>query len=337
MVSEVELATLDVRYESYRLRQRVVEARLLASIAERGIAEPLEGVDLGPCHVLLNGFKRLRCARKLGLSSAPYVSLGADEALGIVALLRASNDRALSLLEQAGFVDELKRLHQMNVAQIAEVLSCSKEVLRRSLDGGATWEPPKIVADGGEKPAHNATAIADREKGWVSMRLGLLAEMPELVRQQLFAGAFPVYAYMYTVRPFMRMNKVKPGEVEAFVRALSGKGLSVRDIEHLAHGYFRGSEALREQIRAGNVALPLEQLKRSCQAADGCTAFEQAMLKDLEIVQKYLQRVSAKSHDPRLSTPAFQAQAHLLLGGLLSRSPAFFQSVRQLHDRCGQA
>ena len=299
MVSEVELATLDVRYESYRLRQRVVEARLLASIAERGIAEPLEGVDLGPCHVLLNGFKRWRCARKLGLSSAPYVSLGADEALGIVALLRASNDRALSLLEQAGFVDELKRLHQMNVAQIAEALS--------------------------------------RSKAWVSLRLGLLAEMPAAVRQKLFAGVFPVYAYMYTVRPFMRLNRVARADVEQFVTALSGKRLSVRDIEHLAHGYFRGSEALREQIRAGNVVLPLEQLKRSCQAADGCTAFEQAMLKDLEIVQKYLQRVASKSHDPRLSTPAFQAQAHLLLGGLLSRSPAFFQSVRQLHDRCGQA
>ena len=296
---DIELASLDVRYENHRLRDRAGEARLLAAIAERGIAEPLEGVDLGPCHVLLNGFKRWRCARKLGLTIAPYVSLGGDEALGIVALLRASNDRALSLLEQAGFVDELKRLHQMNVAQIAEVLSCSK--------------------------------------GWVSMRLGLLAEMPELVRQQLFAGAFPVYAYMYTVRPFMRMNKVKPGEVEAFVRALSGKGLSVRDIEHLAHGYFRGPEVLREQIRAGNVALPLERLKRSGQAADGCTAFEQAMLKDLEIVQKYLQRVASKSHDPRLSTPAFQAQAHLLLGGLLSRSSAFFQSVRKLHDRCGQA
>jgi hypothetical protein len=298
MVREVELATLDVRYESYRLRQRAVEARLLASIAERGIVEPLEGVDLDESRVLLNGFKRWRCARKLGLTSAPYVSLGGDEALGIVALLRASNDRALSLLEQAGFVDELKRLHQMNVAQIAEALSCSK--------------------------------------GWVSMRLGLLAEMPGLVRRQLFAGAFPVYAYMYTVRPFMRMNKVKSGEVEEFVRALSGKRLSVREIEHLAHGYFRGPEVLREQIRAGNVTLPLEQLKRSCRAADGCTAFEQAMLKDLEIVQKYLQRVAGKSHDPRLSTPAFQAQAHLLLGGLLSRSPAFFESLRQLHDRCGQ-
>ena len=299
MGREIELATLDGRYESYRLRQPAQEARLLASVAERGIAEPLEGVEEGGRHVLLNGFKRWRCARKLGLASAPYVSLGEDAALGIVALLRASNDRALSLLEQASFVDELARLHRLNLAQIAEALS--------------------------------------RSKAWVSLRLGLLAELPPVVRQKLFAGAFPVYAYMYTVRPFMRLNGVARADVEQFVRALSGKRLSVREIEHLAHGYFRGPEALREQIRAGNVALPLEQLKRSCRAADGCTAFEQAMLKDLEIVQKYQQRVSGKSPDPRLSTPAFRAQAQLLLAGLLSRSPAFFESVRQLHDRCGQA
>ena len=39
--------------------------------------------------------------------------------------------------------------------------------MRRSLDGGATWEPPRVIADGGEKPAHNATAIGDRESGVV--------------------------------------------------------------------------------------------------------------------------------------------------------------------------
>jgi len=299
MVREIELSTLDVRYERYRLRQRAMEDRLLASIAERGIAEPLEGVDVREGHVLLNGFKRWRCACKLGLATAPYVSLGEDEAQGIVALLRASNDRALSILEQAGFVDELKRLHQMSVAQIAEALA--------------------------------------RSKAWVSVRLGLLGEMPPAVRPKLFAGAFPVYAYMYTVRPFMRINKVTPGEVEEFVTALSGKNLSVRQIEHLALGYFRGPESFREQIRHGNVALPLEQMRRATEAADGCNAFEQAMLKDIEIAQKYLQRVMGKCHDPRLSTAAFRAQAHLLLAGLLSRAPAFFQSVRQLHDRSGQA
>jgi hypothetical protein len=296
---EIELSSLDGRYEGHRLRDRAAEARLLAAIAERGIAEPLEGVEEGERHVLLNGFKRWRCARKLGLASVPYLSLGADAALGIVALLRASNDRALGLLEQAGFVDELKRVHALSVAEIARALS--------------------------------------RSIGWVSMRLGLLAEMPPLVRRKVFAGAFPVYAYMYSIRPFMRMNTESRGEVEQLVGALSGRGLSVREIEHLARGYFRGPEALREQIRSGNVALPLEELKRAAQPAGGGTLFEQAMLKDLEIAGKYLQRISAKSRDPRLASAAFRAQAQLLLAGLLSRAPVFLQSVRELHDRCGQA
>lgn len=140
MTQQIELSRLDGRYERYRMRARAAEARLLGSIAERGITEPLEGVDLGESHVLLNGFKRWRCARKLGLTTGPYVSLGEDAAMGILRLLRASNDRALTLLEQAGFVDELKRLHGMSVAEIAEALS--------------------------------------RSKAWVSLRLGLLAEMP---------------------------------------------------------------------------------------------------------------------------------------------------------------
>ena len=295
---EIELSSLDVRYEGHRMKNRADEARLLASIAERGITEPLEGVELDERHLLLNGFKRWRCARRLGLATAPYVSLGEDAAMGIVALLRASNDRALSLLEQAGFVDELKRLYGMNVGPIAEMLS--------------------------------------RSKAWVSLRLGLLAEMPPTVRQKLFAGAFPVYAYMYSVRPFMRINGVGGEEIEQFVTALSGKRLSVREIEHLAHGYFRGPEALREQIRAGNVALPLERLKQATAHSDGCAPLEQAMLKDIELAQKYMQRVMGKSSDPRLQSAAFRAQAHLLLAGLLGRAAAFLQSVRQLHDRCGQ-
>jgi len=299
MTEQIELSRLDGRYEPYRMRERAAEGRLLASIAERGITEPLEGVDLGESRILLNGFKRWRCARKLGLATAPYLSLGEDTAMGIVALLRASNDRALTLLEQAGFVDELQRLYRMSVAQIAEALS--------------------------------------RSKGWVSMRLGLLSEMPPAVREHLFAGKFPVYAYMYTVRPFMRMNGVSPKEAGEFVAALSAKALSVREIEHLAQGYFRGPEALREQIRAGNVALPLEQLKEAAGNAEGCTPFEERLLKDIDVAQKYMQRVMDKSHDPRLKSAAFHAQAHLLVGGLLKRATGFFQSVRELHDRCGQA
>ena len=299
MANEVELASLDLRYQSFRLKQSALEERLLASIAQRGIEEPLEGVEVRQVNVLLNGFKRHRCARKLRLATVPYSSLGQDEAVGILSLLRTSNNRALSILEQAAFIAELKNTRQMSVAQIAAELS--------------------------------------RSKAWVSMRLGLLAQMSPKVREQLFAGAFPVYSYMYTLHQFMRMNGVSARQIEEFVLALSGHGLSVREVEQLAHGFFRGPESFRQEIRKGNLALSLDRIRAVPQSADGCTEFERLMLRDLELTQKYIQRVMGKSQDQRLASRPFHAQCHLLTAGILSRSRAFFHTLRQLHDRCGQA
>ncbi|MGH9328116.1 MAG: ParB/RepB/Spo0J family partition protein [Terriglobia bacterium] len=294
---EIELTTLDLRYESYRMKNPAVEARLLAAIAERGIEEPLQGVD--PQSILLNGFKRYRCAVKLGMGMAPYASLGAEEATAIVNLLRVSQDHSLSILEQAAFLDQLRKLEQTSVAEMAEQLS--------------------------------------RSKSWVSMRLGLLAEMSPGVRKKIFSGAFPVYPYMYTLRQFMRMNGAGKKEIEEFVVALSGKRLSVREVEQLAHGYFRGPASLRQAIREGHPGQVLELMRQVPEDADGSNEFERVLLKDLEITGKYMQRVMGKSEDHRLKTSAFHAQANLLTAGILSQTRAFSDSVRKLHDRSGQA
>jgi len=299
MPHEVEISSLDLRYERLRMKNRTQEGRLLSSIAERGIEEPVEGVDAQGSRVLLNGFKRCRCARKLSIETVPYTSLGEDQAAAIVALLRPCNDKSLNIMEQAGFINELRTLQQLSVAEIAECLS--------------------------------------RSKGWVSMRVGLIGEMTDTLRRKLFSGAFPIYSYMYTLRQFMRMNTVSKREVEEFVAALSGKGLSVRDIEQLAHGYFRGPESFREQIKSGNLALPLAQIRQVGTDPDGCSTYERGVLKDLEILGKYMQRVMGKSQDPRLKTRAFHAEANLLCTGILSRSKAFIYTMRQLHDRSGQA
>ena len=277
------------------MKQAAVEERLLGAIAERGIEDPLEGVDVGRNRILLNGFKRYRCARKLRLGVVPYATLGPDQAAGIVALLRASNERALGILEQAAFLDELKQACNLSVAAIAAALS--------------------------------------RSKAWVSLRLGLFSEMSALVREKLFAGAFPVYAYMYTLRPFMRLNGGAK-RVECFVVAVSGQGLSVRDIERLAQGYFRGGPELRSEIAAGQALAVLERMKLAPAAAhEGCSEVEGALLHDLELVQKYMVRVVGKSEDDRLHSGAFHAQSHLLAAGILSREPAFVAAVRRLHDR----
>ena len=299
MATEVERDSLDLRYEGYRLKAPVVEARLLGSIAQRGIEAPLEGVEVQGRGVLLNGFKRYRCARKLRLATVPYSSLGPDEVVGILSLLRTSNNRSLSILEQAAFIDELKRARQLSVAEIAAELT--------------------------------------RSKAWVSVRVGLIAEMSGPVRRQLFAGAFPVYSYLYTLRQLMRLNGVRAEQVEEFVAALSGKGLSVREVEQLAHGFFRGPESFRQEILKGNLALPLERMRQVPQSSDGCSEFERILLGDLELTQKYMQRVMGKSQDKRLESRAFHAQCHLLTAGILSRSRAFLDTLKQLHDRNGQA
>jgi hypothetical protein len=299
MAHEIELSQLDLRYEDYRLKQTAVEARLLTSIAQRGIEEALEGVEVEQVPVLLNGFKRYRCARQLRLPTVPYASLGQDEVSGILELLRTAKNKSLNILEQARFLDELKHVRRLSVAEIAAQLGVSK--------------------------------------AWVSMRLGLLGQMSPQVRQQLFGGVFPVYAYMYTVRPFMRLNGVKPQEIDQFVLALSGKNLSVREIEQLAHGCFRGPASLRQEILQGNVALPLQQMRAVPPDPAGCSEFERILLQDLEILQKYMQRVMGKSQDPRLQSRAFHAQSHLLTGGILSRHTAFLHTLKALHDRSGQA
>jgi hypothetical protein len=135
----------------------------------------------------------------------------------------------------------------------------------------------------------------------------------------------------------MRMNGVTGEQVDQLVTALSGKKLSVREIEQLAHGYFRGPESFRQEILKGNLALPLKQIAQVPQSLDGCSEFERVLLHDLELTQKYLQRITGKSHDPRLQSRAFHAQANLLTAGILSRVPAFTQNLRQLHDRSGKA
>ena len=295
----VERSTLDLRYEGHRLRDDAREARLLASIAERGIEEPLEGVDTPEGRFLLNGFKRCRSAQKLGLHSVPYVSLGEEEAMGILSLMRGSTDKALSLLEQARFLADLLTVHGLSVPEIAEKLS--------------------------------------RSKGWISMRRNLLEEMSPAIQQILFRGAFPVYCYMYTLRPFRRMNSISREEIERFMKAVSGQRRSVRDIELLAQGYFRGPASLRDAIVGGKLGWSLEQMKHVPEDREGCNEFERVLLKEMQILQKFLQRVMLKCQDERLGSRAFYAQANLLTGGLLSQFEPFCERMREFYDRSGHA
>jgi hypothetical protein len=299
MAEQVEIAGLDLRYEGFRMKSPGAEKALLMSIMEKGIRDPLQGVDTKDARILLDGFKRLRCAQKLGIGRAPYVSMGADEVFGIIELIRISNAKSLTILEQARFVDELKSVHKMSTAEIAELL--------------------------------------ERSKSWVSVRTGIIAEMSNYMLDQIFKGRFPVYSYMYTLRPFIRINGIQNSELDDFVQSVAGKNLSIRNIEILAKGYLRGSEALRKQIKSGHITWALSRLKQSHSTSPGCSPMESAMLRDLEILSRYMQRVVTKTKHSTYKTNTFFAQANLLTGGILRRTDTFLKTIKAFHDRTGKA
>ena len=299
-MKSIEISDVDLRYESFRLRDVTRERILLSSVLEKGIQEPLQGVESARSIILLDGFKRYRCAKKIGMQIVPFVALAEHEVSGIIQLLRISNAKTLNILEQARLVDELKNTFQISTLEISQKL--------------------------------------ERSQAWVSVRLGVLTEIAEPIKNEIFSGRFPAYSYMYTLRHFMRLMKLKKEELIEFVMSVTGKNLSTREIELLAKGFFQGSQELREQIKTGNLSWSLGRLKAVAKAeqaqngSKGLSDFEGKFLKDLEILQRYMGRFGRSASDSRLTKSIF-AEGNLLAGGVLSQLRFFSKVVQEFYDR----
>lgn len=295
---EVETKEIDRKYEPYRMKSSNRERLLITSILTGGIEEPLFGVipERG-APILLDGFKRLRCAERLKIATVPFASLGSNEGDAILGLLKASNSKGLTLLEQARWVDELKCAHGLSISEIAKRL--------------------------------------ERSKSWVCVRLNVLGEMTETISREIFSDRFPSYCFLYTLREFRRLNGVSKSELDTFVKAVSGKGLSVRDIDGLARLYFRGGDKVRDQICSGDLDWCLKRI-RGEGLREEFSEFEKRVLRDLEFVQGSMGRLTMKLRSPDLETKSFFAEAHLMVAGILSRVEKFLEVLRRFHDRHGQ-
>jgi hypothetical protein len=163
--------------------------------------------------------------------------------------------------------------------------------------------------------------------------------MSELIRQEVFAGRFPVRSYMYTLRQFTRVNKIKPEETDRFVKAVSGKGLSLRQIETLAYGYFRGSASLKKQIEQGDILWTLKNFRQNelslHSANPELTEEESRFVRDLELFQKYMQRLFSGFNRHESRSTQFDKTARLLADGILSALSTFENELRRFYA-CGQ-
>ena len=165
----------------------------------------------------------------------------------------------------------------------------------------------------------------------------MMQEMSPIVREAVFSGRFPVRSYMYSLRTFTRVNKIPKNEIDTFVECVAGKGLSTRDIETLAYGYFHGGDQLRDQIKQGNLQWTIKQLRRNDASSEDNTlnAEEQRVINDLKLLQKYMSRVRSSLTNKNLCTESFFAKAHLLVEGILSKLQDFQKYLQDFHAQRG--
>ena len=295
MMEAIEIARIDRRFEGTRIQNALQEKALLQSIVDQGLKEPLGCVMNADKEViLLDGFKRLRCCVRLNIGVAEVRFIGDDEISGIVRLLRMSQTQHMTLLEEAAFVDRLHREYGRSIIEIAQ--------------------------DVGRSPA------------WVSVRSGFIAEMSAYTRMRVFNGQFPARSYLYTLRRFTRVNNAPWKEVDAFVRAVSGKKLSTRDIEVLAGAYFHGDMKLKEQLCSGNVVWTLNRIKgRGYCNNRGLCEGERKTLHDLDVSQKYSKRALCGLKDTRHTTELFFKTACVLIEDILRELPVYQNALEEFY------
>jgi hypothetical protein len=300
-VELVELSAVDLCLEHTRHKDSDAERRLLSSIMERDIVEPLQ-VSVGSqsqSYVLLDGFKRYRCARKLEKGIIPVECIAEDVAGGVVALLRRKAGGALSVMEQAALIQELHDRHALSIYDIALRL--------------------------------------ERSPAWVSVRLGLIGDLSDLVRGKIMSGTFPARAYLYGIKGFTRVNNVSRQRIDAFVAAVSGKGLSARKLCVLSRAYFTGGSAVERLIIEGDAHRVLRMLSATPEA-DGDMMLEkrqQRFVKELRATSRSINRIVGSVGDVARGAPSCMQYVNLWCAAIQRHLPEFTKVIKELYDRSG--
>lgn len=152
-VEQVVLDELDLRLASLRLLHPAEVARLRASVVRDGMLQPvLAATKVEPGRrVLVDGFKRVRVARELGLAHLTTSLLALDGPMALAMMLRSNAaQRGMCALEEGWVMRRLCREHGLTQAQ--------------------------------------AGAMVGHEQSWVCHRLRLVEQLAEELQSDLRLG-----------------------------------------------------------------------------------------------------------------------------------------------------
>lgn len=295
----MELAAIDLRYEHTRQRDEAAERRLMASIMEQDIQEPLSVAycTQTKAYVLLDGFKRYRCARKLGMGMVPAECIAGDIVSGLLYTIRQSwCGGELSCLEQAALIEELHKEGHLSIYDIATRLG--------------------------------------RSPSWVSMRLGMLEQLSPLVRRKIMSGAFPLRAYMYGIKGFTRVNKVTAERIDLFVEAVSGKRLSTRELFVLCRSFLKGAPLMDELILRGDIHRAVALCMGESDEENVLSGRQRSFVADLRESAVCMERVISSAAAVDVDSGYFAQSINHWTSRIRACRTRFREITDGLHDRC---
>lgn len=163
---ELEFHQLDLRHAPLRVRQPVRERRLLASLADIGQQMPIVVVRGAAPYVVVDGYKRVRCLRRLHRDTVAAVVWDLAEADALILRQVLQTEATTSVFEQGWLLRTLREDHGL------------------TLDGLARR--------------------FDRSVSWVSRRLDLVRTLPAPVQQHVREGRIVAHAAMKYLVPLAR-------------------------------------------------------------------------------------------------------------------------------------
>ncbi len=191
----VDLHQLDRKYEVLKVRNRRDEAKLLASLESGGQRLPVvvvRGESEATPFVVIDGFKRVRAAGRLGLDQVECSVWEHDEVEALMLMHSLQRPRERSSLEDAYLIRALHEEHGLSQTIIANRLG--------------------------------------RTQSWVSRRLALVKELPEWLQEHIRKGEVQCYVATKYLVPMARANREHAQMLAAHLAGMDVTTRDVADI-----------------------------------------------------------------------------------------------------------
>jgi len=168
-IKPVEVVHLELSYSHIRIQNIKAVIRMADAMATYGQVMPILVVPAElPRYRLIDGYRRVAAARRLGKDTLLAQIFNGDEKQALCHVLVKSGERKWDIFEQAGLIQQLYRRHELSQREIARLLC--------------------------------------KDQSWVSRRLTMLQALPEQVANSVQRGNISSWAAIRVLTPMARAN-----------------------------------------------------------------------------------------------------------------------------------